>query len=182
MEDMAQPPYLPDFPAPARYAEYPNKGFIVEDGNRDALQAVTEFNGSGVLFLHGDVGAGKTHLAMIAADRVIQSGGRAAFIFGTGLGRLKADQLPSADAVVVDGIDIAISSTTAPEHFRNLTRLIENALTKGTAVLITSIRAPQEAVSAVLGDHEASEAVLGALAAAQVLEVRGKDRRIGSSV
>lgn len=152
---------------------------------RAALQAMTP---QGFLYLTGDPGVGKTHLAVRQAVNLIREGFSAQFVdeveyfervFAEFGGGRPAPSLIAPDVLIYDDLGKQKPSDFA---LQKLYHMLEMRWSHEKATIITSNLTPQAVGPRISDDPAVAASIVSRLMAGQAVGLRGADNRPGSAV
>ena len=192
-EDISQFEYVPqevdnrkvfERTLPSRYRDYTFDRLKVHDGNRQAAEAGQAMDPTRNLYLWGNAGNGKTHLAVATAQHAASSMRVAFWNTGTLFSTLRLAAVGNADwpdltrpnLLVIDDI-----GKVKPTDFifQELYRVLEERWSNERGTIFTANHRPSEAVRRLAEDTESQGALLSRFGSGLVLEVRGPDKRLG---
>lgn len=172
---------------PTRYRMYTYATLREHSGNRAAIEAARQLDGSTNLYLWGAAGNGKTHLAIaIAHERAKNQ--RVAFwsipalfqrLRWAALGEASCPDLLGPDTLVLDDIG-KIKGTEFV--FQELYRIVEERWSNERSTVFTANHRPSEAAARIIDDTPSQGALTSRFAAGRVVEVRGEDERVVAAV
>ena len=170
---------------PSRYREYTFDRLELHAGNQAAYNAAKDHNPKSNLYLWGNAGNGKTHLA-VATAQVAANTMRVAFwntatLFSTlrqaAIGASDWPDLTRQDLLVIDDI-----GKVKPTDFifQELYRVLEERWSNERGTIFTANHKPSEAVRRLADDAESQGALLSRFGSGAVVEVSGKDKRLAA--
>ncbi len=173
---------------PPRYRAY-LEGMPVEirSLNPQAAQASKNLRSSSFLYLYGEGGIGKTHLAVRGAARLLEHGAalyvnEEDYFDAVGeeiSGGPKAPDLTAPQILVYDD---AGKKTPSPSAMQRIYRMLEKRWAGEKATIITANRSPELYAASLGRDAGEVSAILSRLRSGHVLEMKGRDGRRGSAL
>ncbi len=174
---------------PVRYRAYTFDALERRDGNAEAFDAGTHLAPGQMLYLWGNPGNGKSHLACAIGFRMLE---RASVVFwnvASLLARWRdcvAHDLPrpnlTAPGVLI--LDDLGKVKTSEFVYETLYACLEARWSNAKTTILTANHKPgvvADRLTPASLDREAADAILSRLIAGRVIEVKGKDEREGGS-
>ncbi len=174
---------------PSRYRAYRFDALERRDGNAEAFDAGTGLEPSQMLYLWGNPGNGKSHLACAIGFRLLESASVVFWNVAALLARLRdgvAHDLPrpnlTAPGVLI--LDDLGKVKTSEFVYETLYACLESRWSNAKTTILTANHKPgvvADRLTPASLDREAADAILSRLIAGRVIEVKGKDEREGGS-
>jgi DNA replication protein DnaC len=169
---------------PQRYRDYTFDTLREQAGNRKALEACREFSPGKNLYIHGPAGNGKTHLAVatglsLVGALTVQFWG-VAKLFSTlrlaAIGEEARPDLYRPDVLILDDL----GKVKATEFvFQEFYAVLEQRWAEQQTTIFTANHKPSESASQLAPDPQSAAAILSRMASGVVIEVKGRDERLG---
>jgi DNA replication protein DnaC len=174
---------------PARYRKYTFDALERHDQNARAFDALHDLEPGRTVFLFGNPGNGKTHLACATGFRLLERGSVVFWNVATLCATLREcvarDQprpnLTSMDTLILDDLG---KVKTSEFVYETLYACLEHRWSNERTTILTANHKPgviADRLTPSSLDREAADAILSRLVAGLVLEVSGEDRREGRS-
>lgn len=172
---------------PTRYRAYTFDALERTDGNAQAVEAGLNLKLGRTLYLWGNPGNGKTHLACAIGFRALELGSVVFWNMASLYARLRecvAHDAPKPDllspAVLI--LDDLGKVKTSEFVYETLYACLEGRWSNEKTTVLTANHKPGVVADRLTPpslDREAADAILSRLVAGQVIEVTGEDRREG---
>ena len=154
-------------------------------GNKDALRAAIEFAPPKFVYLYGEPGIGKSHIAVTAARSVILAGKSVRFVSESDLiderrAAMFRDQTLEAlpQALLLD--DVGKKGKPGDFYASLIHDLLEQCDRRDIGVFITSNHSPEEASRRIASDEQNAKAIQSRLELGRVIHMVDTSRRAGS--
>jgi DNA replication protein DnaC len=170
---------------PARYQAFTLDTLDGHDGNRAAIGAAESLEFGQNLYVWGEAGNGKTHLAVGIGRRMV--GTYTVAFWGVshlfqvlreaiGDNSVRRPDLITPHVLVLDDL-----GKTKPTEwvYENLYNTLERRWADGRSTVFTANYRPLDVAKRISFDKEGAEAVVSRLASGKVVQVKGPDRRLG---
>ena len=172
---------------PIRYRRYTFDHFERTDGNAAALQAAIKLEVGRTLYLWGNPGNGKTHLACAVGFQALERGSVVFWNTAALYARLRecvAHDLPKPNllAPMVLILDDLGKIKTSEFVYETLYGCLESRWSNAKTTILTANHKPgvvADRLTPASLDQQAADAILSRLVAGHVIEVSGEDRREG---
>ena len=172
---------------PTRYRAYTFGSFDPTDGNAAALEIATQLEVGRTLFLWGNPGNGKTHLACAISFRALERGSVVFWNVAALYARLRecvAHDLPKPNLLAPSVLILDdLGKVKASEFvYETLYGCLESRWSNAKTTILTANHKPgvvADRLTPASLDQQASDAILSRLVAGHVVEITGEDRREG---
>ncbi len=172
---------------PTRYRAYTFNSFDQTAGNAAALEVAAQLEPGRTLFLWGNPGNGKTHLACAIGFRALERGSVVFWNVAALYARLRecvAHDLPKPNLLAPSVLILDdLGKVKASEFvYETLYGCLESRWSNAKTTILTANHKPgvvADRLTPASLDQQASDAILSRLVAGHVVEVTGEDRREG---
>ena len=172
---------------PTRYRTYTFGGFERTDGNTIALEVAAQLEAGRTLFLWGNPGNGKTHLACAIGFRALERGSVVFWNVAALYARLRecvAHDLPKPNLLAPSVLILDdLGKVKASEFvYETLYGCLEMRWSNAKTTILTANHKPgvvADRLTPASLDQQASDAILSRLVAGHVVEITDEDRREG---
>ena len=172
---------------PTRYRAYTFESFERTDGNTVPLEVAAQLEAGRTLFLWGNPGNGKTHLACAIGFRALERGSVVFWNVAALYGRLREcvahdllkPNLLAPSVLILDDLGKVKASEFV---YETLYGCLESRWSNAKTTILTANHKPgvvADRLTPAILDQQASDAILSRLVAGHVVEITGEDRREG---
>lgn len=174
---------------PKRYQAYQLGNLRVHAGNKTAVEAAGRLQAGENLFIHGAAGNGKTHLAVATGWRLLELGHGVEFYgvvdlfsqirssFSHQMPENHRPNLLAPDVLILDDLGKVKPTEFVYQEFY---AAIEARWANEKTTIFTANHRASEAAKQLSPDGEGAAAILSRMASGHVVEVTGKDERLGA--